>query len=617
MLCGIGVKVERDSLQLLILCLLKQTWGVKMRIIRNSDFQCNIKKYDCQLYVRNDLTVAKATEWYYMFMGPNSYLPVNELLYPEDGELLKRKAMDLTETVELITGITNFRKPGYCTVYLRMEKSNHTENGQPLLLIKFYDFMDMENRNLFLEKNIAKYRRFMSLDDEYYFEYIVNSGKFEIYKYVNDKAMHIFNSTLELYQKERVERAGENQKYINQLNIFCGYLQNGTYAFETELPKLSLEEGKLKIKGGVMFKDSNLIVGIMSPNWMAEEETYYLSSAAQDPGTGLLNKKAIAEYVMERFMLQDNKIRWLIMMDVDNFKEINDRYGHLFGDDVIHRVAETLRNTIGYRGVIGRFGGDEFFVLLEEVETRDELKYILKTIVKQLYYCYDPICKITCSFGISQYPKDGMDYTELLGKADKALYIAKEKGKDRHVIYDDAIHGSYVLHNAHLNTVAFSVSKEKRTQAIVDIMKNLYAQGIDYIEQEHVQNLLREVFDLDGISMFDDYGKRVVCRSGEYTVDAPDASIGLKDKDFISMFNENGVMIESNMLRLKNVSPRAYEVALKQDTGATILCIGWKDTSPYSMITFDVFHRNRKWSDQDAELLSLIGCCMNQVLCMQ
>ena len=86
---------------------------------------------------------------------------------------------------------------------------------------------------------------------------------------------------------------------------------------------------------------------------------------------------------------KDHSTRWLVIIDIDDFKHINDTYGHIFGDQVIRRVAEIMQVLVGQRGVIGRFGGDEYVILLEKVETREQLKTLLKTIAKNFALAFD------------------------------------------------------------------------------------------------------------------------------------------------------------------------------------------------------------------------------------
>ncbi len=584
-----------------------------MELKRRVDQIFNQMLCDCQLYVRENLMVVDASEYYYDFVGEKSYLPIHKLLHPEDGIILQQAALKFTRTVEMITGITG-GKEKYSTIYLRMEKSNHTENGVPLLSITLFDIRGLENRNIENENKISKYRRYMSLCNQYYFEYTSADKRFIIYKYVNDKAMLVHESSLQEFCQSKIDNQDGYKINPNSINRFKRYLENEKDSFELDIDGILGEEGRYQIKGGTIYKYANMVTGVIVPMQMTMQESYYLTPAARDAGTGLLNKKAIAEYITEKLNLHDDKKRWVIIMDIDDFKCINDNYGHLFGDEVIRKVADTLKQVIGIRGVIGRFGGDEFLVLFEEAVTRESIKTILKTISKKLYYVFDPKFNITCSTGVTVYPNDGMNYEELLGKADKALYIAKEKGKNRHIIFDEKIHGSYDKDNVMINTVKYSVSKEMRTAAINDVMTNLYNDGVKYLKKKRVQNRLREVFDLDGISIFSNYGKSVICRSGDYVVEAPDATVGFVEDSFLNLFDSSGVFVDSNMLKLKAGNMAAYEVAKKQETGATIMCIGRREGTPYSMITFDVFNRNRKWSDSDVEMLSLIGCFLNNIL---
>lgn len=567
--------------------------------------------YDCRLYIRQDLTVIEATEYYYTYVGDNSYLPLSELLYPEDGEELRR-AVSANERLELITGITNLRQD-FRTIYLRMEPSGRTENGGPLFEVTLFDIRDMEGRNAFLEQNVAKYRYFMGLSGQYYFEYTETDNLLIIYKYINNRAVQVVEKDLDLFAGEQNRLDGQNEMGAEQMRVFCQYLKARTPSFEMEFK----EEKKVsyKVKGGRLPKNNTVMAGIIQAERENSRESYYLTPAARDSGTGLLNKKASVEYTVERLQLNDNKCRWFVMMDVDDFKNINDSFGHLFGDEVISKVAEVLQECLRNRGIAGRFGGDEFFMLLEGFESRDEVRNLLKTIVKHLYYVYEPKYKITCSIGLSQYPKDGVEYEELMEKADKALYIAKEKGKNRHVIYDEKLHGKLDNGSGRVGAAAFSVSREKRRAAIIEFITGMYANGTHYLEQEKVLKLLRQVFDLDGITVFSGEGRRVVCRSGNYVAETPDAWKTLHDDKYTGLFDEAGMLVESNMLKLKAAHPLAYEEAVRQEIGASVGCMGRKDGKPYSLIMFDVFNCSRKWSDADVEMLGLIGNCMNQLLC--
>jgi diguanylate cyclase (GGDEF)-like protein len=319
---------------------------------------------------------------------------------------------------------------------------------------------------------------------------------------------------------------------------------------------------------------------------------------------------------------------WLFIMDIDDFKNINDSFGHLFGDEVIKKVAETIKLNIGHRGIVGRFGGDEFFAFLDGVETRDSLKTLLKSIVKELFTAFDPKCRITTSIGVSQYPKDGDNFEVLFGKADKALYIAKEKGKNRHIIYDPAIHGAYGEDSVKTQSVAFVVSHEKRRKNIINLMNNLHVNGVKYVtENPDIQENIRNMFDLDGLTIYTDYGRTVLCRNGNYVCEPSNREELFKDKNYRECFKNDDIFIISVLNKTKAISEKVYRDASHQEIGASIRCVARKDDTnetgsqsddiPYVMVDFDVFNCNRKWSDNDIEMLSLLGCCIGKMLCRE
>lgn len=590
-----------------------------MKIERIGDSYFTHGLIDCKLYVRKDLTVVKATEWFYVYVGDNSYLPISSMILPEDGALLLENTENFTGEIELITAITDSRG-GHRNIYLRMEQSDQTEEGVPLFLITLFDIRDMEQRNANVEAILGKYRHFMTLNsdlaNEFYFEYTVEDNKFILYKYVNERTLMLEDCSLEEFVEKMDKQNHPNEVQKEQMQTFCNYLKSVSASFEMEFTMI--EDGKesgCRVKGGCLYKYKNIVAGILIPNHLSENSAYYLSPAARDAGTGLFNKKAITEYAVEK-LGQSKGTHWFMLLDIDDFKNINDTFGHLFGDQVIRKVAEVLQVNIGYRGVVGRFGGDEFFALLEKVPDRASLKTLLKAIVKELAYAYDPKLKVTTSIGITQYPVDGTSYEELFAKADKALYIAKEKGKDRHIIYDEKDHGALQKDDMKTMTVAYTVSREKRREALLELLGNLYEKGVEYItEDPKAQKRLRDIYDLDGFTVYTDYGKTLLCRNGDYGAEPYDLHKFLQDEKYIALYGEEDIILETNMLKMKSRHQGAYAEVLRQEIGASIQCMARKNGEPYAMVAFDVFNRNRKWSDTDMEMLTLIGKCIGNLLC--
>jgi len=121
----------------------------------------------------------------------------------------------------------------------------------------------------------------------------------------------------------------------------------------------------------------------------------------------------------------------LLMIDIDNFKEVNDTKGHLFGDDVLKRLAIILGSISREEDIPCRYGGEEFVVILPETNTEGALTFAARLRAEMRNDAFLREHRITCSGGITSYPEGGESSVELLKSADKAMYQAKFSGKDR------------------------------------------------------------------------------------------------------------------------------------------------------------------------------------------
>lgn len=156
-------------------------------------------------------------------------------------------------------------------------------------------------------------------------------------------------------------------------------------------------------------------------------------AANRDPLTGVYNRTAF-ETAMQGYVedLSEPGDGILILLDIDNFKEVNDRLGHLEGDSALRYVTKLLKTTFREQDLVGRLGGDEFLVFLKGNVSRG----ILDQRMEELYTALSmyPKVPITCSAGIALVERTGFSYQESILRADKALYKSKQEGK-RHYTY--------------------------------------------------------------------------------------------------------------------------------------------------------------------------------------
>ena len=158
--------------------------------------------------------------------------------------------------------------------------------------------------------------------------------------------------------------------------------------------------------------------------------------AITDPLTGLYNRRFFQSRLgveIERAKRYE-RVLSLVMLDVDNFKEINDQRGHQFGDHVLVEVGKILTGNVRGSDIVCRYGGEEFAVLLPEtpLEQAGRAAEKLRTLLKERFRRgRDPVA-LTVSLGVAIYPSPGVaDESELVRHADAALYEAKGLGRDR------------------------------------------------------------------------------------------------------------------------------------------------------------------------------------------
>ena len=158
--------------------------------------------------------------------------------------------------------------------------------------------------------------------------------------------------------------------------------------------------------------------------------------ATHDPLTNLSNRLLLNDRLDHAInhAARFGKCISLIFCDLDNFKPINDTYGHNVGDEILIRVADYLKKTLRKEDTICRFGGDEFVILIEELDNFAYLDNILKkinNITNTPYVIDDYVISIGMSIGASIFPEDGINAEELIKSADDAMYKAKKQGKNR------------------------------------------------------------------------------------------------------------------------------------------------------------------------------------------
>jgi diguanylate cyclase (GGDEF)-like protein len=260
----------------------------------------------------------------------------------------------------------------------------------------------------------------------------------------------------------RMLSLGANEEMVGMKNeammLRIGQIVTDAAAFIKNISEI-LESRKLTKPKYFALKDgrtvrliSNVVItpennGYLGRFWLFEdvtEEKKTLQQAEQhaelDALTSIFNRRRF-DQDLQRLIAQaerDGSLLTLLMFDLDDFKPINDQYGHACGDEVLKQVAKTLSPQLRRNEILYRIGGDEFAVLLVNTSD-DEMAILAERIVHAIHSlevgCNGAIANVGCSMGIARYPCDTTSLQGLLELADHAMYEAKQSGKNNWVLH--------------------------------------------------------------------------------------------------------------------------------------------------------------------------------------
>lgn len=225
---------------------------------------------------------------------------------------------------------------------------------------------------------------------------------------------------------EKLEQGKETEFDPGLVDVLVKMIKEQRFAEKDTLPK-SLKE----MQSGE--ESSQLLFKVLEANNKAVKR-----EAMKDSLTGLYNREYAEKYV--NMYLRQNQHCAYFMIDLDNFKQVNDRYGHIAGDYALKNIANMLSEMARNMGIACRMGGDEFSLFINQDISRNELHRLAASMLEEYNRVKDgneSIAETSLSLGIALAPDDGRTYQELYNAADKALYLSKRGGKNRYCFYNE------------------------------------------------------------------------------------------------------------------------------------------------------------------------------------
>lgn len=348
------------------------------------------------------------------------------------------------------------------------------------------------------------------------------------------------------------------------------------------------------------------------------EQQKLLTKAETDLMTGLLNK-ATTENKIKTFLreLNGNTYNVLMLVDIDDFKNINDTYGHLKGDEVIISIADALKEYTGEYDLAGRLGGDEFcvyFTNLLDTQVACEKAELIAERLRELYPG-DDSCKVTLSIGIAS-TNEPIPYNILLENADTALYQAKLNGKNGYYCYKDDM--ERVRYENARGEIKSRESEDNKI--LTELLMMLFGSTNTYSALEKALSTIGNSFDVDKISIWEyGFNKNFVDCTHQWCAEGIESDRSIRQHTPSAIFEEldsmatNGIVYSSDtsLIKLNSSSMNPMSEGVKRLIQSEIVLNG----KIIGYISFYSMNMNSTWSSSTLSTFKLLFKMLSEAIC--
>ena len=465
--------------------------------------------------------------------------------------------------------------------------------------------MDDTRQQMALE--IEEMKRFLDLADIREFIYDIDKDELQNLRYGKKKEV-FYHGPLEEWAEDFKRR--QNGKVNPEFLDFYHALKGGVPTFQQEYEYKGLYRSakfitEKKPDGG------KVIYGVIVTGKLNKhEDIRYQRASDKDSMLDMLNKKAIVEYAKRTLAQENCPTTYLIIFDLDYFKLVNDTYGHLYGDEVLVTVSEIINRVIGEHGVVGRIGGDEILIVTKGIHDKAELRPILRELrmaVEKAYQGKASGFSLTCSMGAAAFPEHGSSYVEVMDMADKMLYLAKEKGRNRYIIYTPELHEDLITAKGMGTAPITGFPAAFDNIGIMQYMLDNYLRKDASTNDTAFANIGKS-FQLSEILIVYDMGRngfrwtpeKIGYGEGDLTW------LALEER-FTSLFDKNHLLVIDGLYNLTNDQKFLLEPLTQRGVEAAIFYLVHDKDGMEGYVMFAKKIKRQRWAEYELLALSTIA----------
>jgi len=362
------------------------------------------------------------------------------------------------------------------------------------------------------------------------------------------------------------------------------------------------------------------IIGILQDvDALKRAEIALKEQAERDSLTKLLNKASTQQFITEYLANREREsLSAMLILDLDNFKLINDNYGHLYGDAILSQVGSSLKKLFRSQDIVGRIGGDEFMVFMRDIPNVDlvhsRCELMLETF-RSLLTKNTPGLNVSCSIGVALVPYHGNGYTDLFRHADEALYLSKSSGKNTYTVYDPQKHLVSLPGSEHQPTRIDSDEEPGMADAsfVRYIFRRLY-ESDDIIDTiDNILTYVGEQLHVSRVYIFENNDDNTACSNtfewcNEGITPEKDS---LQNVSYITdipgwpeVYNEKGVFYCTDISQL---APQFRAILEPQGIKSMLQCAIMDQGVFRGYVGFDECSVHRMWTQDQISLLEFLA----------